>query len=249
MGNEISMFCNTCTDNKNLVKFEHVTKQNSLTSNPETNKNPPNPMHRSLERIKQKYDSNSDLRQSKSRQPISTIMEVEEKDYDLSSKNIIIDSNLRKEETITYDDGSIYTGYTLDGVKHGRGRLVTKNGVYDGDFTNDHFTGKGTFENDDSLFEGDFVAGKLNGQGSHTKKNEDYKYSGQWKDGIKHGHCEELMPDKSFFIGNYVNGKRCGKGKYHLSNGNIYDGEFRDDKLEGHVRVILMIGYTQMERG
>lgn len=36
------------------------------------------------------------------------------------------------------------------------------------------------------------------------------------------------------YVGQFVEDKRCGKGKYAWNTGAYYDGEFADDKKEGY---------------
>jgi hypothetical protein len=211
MGNDISSFCN-CTDSKVLTKYEHLTKP---VENPETPSNRKNnlSLHKSLERVKQKYESNSKTKN------LPTIMDIEE-----------------SERTINYEDGSTYTGEVKNDKRNGKGKLVFKNSnLYEGEFKDDMMNGYGRFEDKDFIYEGYFINDKKNGEGTETNKLGSYKYEGQWKDNMKNGIGKELLPDKSRYEGIYVNGKKSGKGILYLSNGSIYDGELQNDKLEGHV--------------
>ena len=65
----------------------------------------------------------------------------------------------------------------------------------------------------DGIFKGQVINGLANG-------------TGIWK-----GTKDPFIGDK--YEGNYINGKKEGKGIYYFHNGNIYDGEHKDSKLEG----------------
>lgn len=45
----------------------------------------------------------------------------------------------------------------------------------------------------------------------------------------------ENYPDGAYFEGNFVKSKKNGYGKMFLANGNIYEGEFNNDKISGYV--------------
>ena len=68
-------------------------------------------------------------------------------------------------------------------------------------------------------YDGDFNQEKMkHGQGTYvwTKKNED----------------EEIVP-KATYTGSYVDGKRCGVGTMTFPNGDVYQGEWKDNKARG----------------
>lgn len=46
---------------------------------------------------------------------------------------------------------------------------------------------------------------------------------------------KENYPDGSIYEGLYLEGKKNGIGKIVLSNGYSYEGEFKDDQIEGKV--------------
>jgi hypothetical protein len=151
-----------------------------------------------------------------------------------------------EEETINYEDGSKYIGYTKDGMKDGKGKLLTLEYVYEGEFSKDYFHGFGKYENSDMTYEGNYVNGMKNGNGTQILKKDEYKYIGEWKNDNKHGIGKEYLPDKSQYDGYFENGKKHGRGKLILSNGSVYDGEFKDDKLDGYVYYMIILGDFKM---
>lgn len=73
------------------------------------------------------------------------------------------------------------------------------------------------------IFEGMFNANKLEGQGSMQSDNGE-KYSGCWKDNLKHGEGEYLWPNGNSFRGEYRQGRREGFGVMTYENGESYEG-------------------------
>lgn len=60
------------------------------------------------------------------------------------------------------------------------------------------------------------------------------KYEGQWVKGEKIGLCSIVYPDGSQYSGKVVNGsKECINGIYLWCNGDVYEGHFRDDRMDG----------------
>lgn len=53
---------------------------------------------------------------------------------------------------------------------------------------------------------------------------------------------EERYTDGNFYKGEFLNGKKNGKGSFYLANGTFYEGDFKDDKLEGNVWETLKQG-------
>jgi hypothetical protein len=245
MGNDIASMCGNCTDSKTAIKFEHVTKPLQPTPKAEM-KHSTDSLHKSLERIKNKYESNKsisgDIKTSRGQpNPIPTITEIEQvENINPTPRNNIF-------HTIQFDDGSTYSGYLKDCKKHGQGKLIFKNGSsYEGEFKDDLYDGFGRFEDSEFIYEGYFMNNKKQGEGTEVNKKGNYKYEGEWKDDFKNGHGKEFLPDMSRYEGNFVNGKKCGKGKLYLSNGTIYDGELQNDKLEGHVKIFVILGNFKM---
>ena len=58
-------------------------------------------------------------------------------------------------------------------------------------------------------------------------------YTGQFKDGLRHGRGRQTWKNGSVYEGLWESGKFCGKGRIIFHNGNIYTGDFKRGKLEG----------------
>lgn len=160
-----------------------------------------------------------------------------------TTENEAINENLILEETITYPDGSIYSGQTMNGLRFGKGLYKTRRNevIYQGLWKNDNPHGEGKIVIDsDLLYIGEFIEGVKTGIGKITSSNEQKVfYSGNFLNGEKHDFGQERYPDNSLYVGQYYQGKKQGKGKYYLENGNYYEGEFADDKMQGKVNISI----------
>lgn len=59
-------------------------------------------------------------------------------------------------------------------------------------------------------------------------------YTGQKKDGLRHGKGKYLYGDGSYYYGDWFKGKMHGQGKLYDVDGNLeYEGEWKNDCFEG----------------
>lgn len=73
-----------------------------------------------------------------------------------------------------------------------------------------------------------------NGFGVYHYENEFFKYEGEWKDGLKHGHGKLTMRDGSFYEGEFSKGEIEGHGcRFSALNGNKYSGQFHQGEFHG----------------
>ena len=56
-------------------------------------------------------------------------------------------------------------------------------------------------------------------------------YEGDFVDGKKTGKGKYTWADGNVYEGDYVDGKKTGKGKFTWADGNVYEGDFVDDKM------------------
>jgi antitoxin component YwqK of YwqJK toxin-antitoxin module len=175
------------------------------------------------------------------------------------------------------DDIVMYVGEFKNGLPNGQGYLrpkfskkltgnpdkeryqigFWKDGLYVG--RNANWVNQ-KYDNGDT-FEGEIVNGKINGYGTYTWKNQTYvitqndgsktyvrEYIGVWKDNNLNGQGYCNYGDSTSYIGDFVNGKREGKGEliksysywkgknYKLKNlkvktETLFKGEWKDDKF------------------
>ena len=59
------------------------------------------------------------------------------------------------------------------------------------------------------------------------------KYSGKWKDGVRHGEGTYTWPNGNKYVGEWKDGDRTGKGTFTWRSGDKYVGEWKDSKRHG----------------
>ena len=146
----------------------------------------------------------------------------------------------------TTEEGlAVYKGEKSEtGEKHGHGILMLPNGsIFDGQFKNNNYDiGRLVFTNGEK-YEGRFEDGLPNDDnGCYYFSNMD-TYVGNVVKGKITGKGEiKYNKDGSVYKGEVLNGKREGKGsiEYFDSNGRMrfYEGDWKDDKIEGHGSMI-----------
>ena len=107
--------------------------------------------------------------------------------------------------TYRWNNGDVYTGEYVKGIRHGKGKFVYANGnYYDGDWVDGKYHGHGIYHwNDGDQFEGEWQNDKRHGSGKWTYANGNY-YTGVWEHGesvsssaIIHPSEEKSTTDKS----------------------------------------------------
>lgn len=138
--------------------------------------------------------------------------------------------------TITYQDGTVYVGQTADLLPNGKGRLTFSSGeYYDGDFVNGQMTGYGTYVYQPAVgdrYEGFMENGLRSGKGKYTWADGSY-YDGAYKNDMKDGEGTYIWADGSSYTGTFVNDVKDGKGVFVYPNGDKYEGDFVADVREG----------------
>ena len=127
--------------------------------------------------------------------------------------------------TMTYSDGSKYTGGWVDGKRHGRGHITFANGIiYEGQFSND----------------------SVNGRGKSTTP-EGKIYEGEWVDFKTTGLGKTLFPSGATYVGSYLDNKFHGHGTFTFPNGDKYVGEWRENSREGEGILTFADGRAPVE--
>lgn len=126
-----------------------------------------------------------------------------------------------------------YTGYFLDGCKHGHGRQVGPNGlIYDGKWQKDLWDGYGTLQTPEFHYVGLFKNNKYHGSGVYSVGT-DITYDGQWSHGQKHGHGT-LNNVQGIYVGQFYFNLKHGTGTQQEPDGSVYDGSWRSGYKNGH---------------
>ena len=130
---------------------------------------------------------------------------------------------------------SIYEGdVNINNEKHGFGRLTTTKGVFLGEWRNDQFTGWGReTRRNGKVFEGKYINGYIEGKGI-LKNNKGYSYIGDFSNSKRHG-IGVLDTNKIHYEGEFKNDKLNGKGKIIFKNeGHYYEGDFENNEINGY---------------
>ncbi len=127
-----------------------------------------------------------------------------------------------------------YEGNFVNGLKDGHGLYYDDyNGTiqkkYVGDFKKDEYHGKGKLISLPGEYEGEFYKGLKHGKGKY-KSIVGWIFEGDFKFDEKY-YGTFKFKDNSKYIGQYVDDKRNGQGKYYDKNGQLkFEGRFRNSK-------------------
>jgi len=146
--------------------------------------------------------------------------------------------------TVSYDDGSSYTGSLVNGARQGQGKVKYSNGaVYEGNWFNDQCQGQGKcFYADGSYYEGSWSNGSEHGEGKCTWADGSY-YEGNWSEGAQNGFGKYVYADGSYYEGNWAEGSFQGYGKY-VWNGVTYEGNWAEGLYQGFGKYTFADGYS-----
>ncbi|CAD5115533.1 unnamed protein product [Dimorphilus gyrociliatus] len=152
-----------------------------------------------------------------------------------------------------------YEGEWKDGMKHGHGKLIMKDGSfyegefskgeieghgcrfsaltgnkYSGQFHQGEFHGHGTmYYGDGSVYEGEWSSNKRQGYGIFKCKNNEV-YEGYLYDNKRHGEGTMIYENGDRYDGDWVVNMRQGHGEFRMADGSSYDGQFMNDVFNGH---------------
>eukprot|EP00536_Pseudo-nitzschia_multiseries_P005643 jgi/Psemu1/238699/estExt_Genewise1.C_1080054 len=86
---------------------------------------------------------------------------------------------------MTYQDGSVYGGSWVDGMRHGRGKCIFVDGSeYEGEFREGNFHGHGKMTwNDGGWYVGNWSNGEMDGQGKEVRPDGSLRHDGEWSGG------------------------------------------------------------------
>lgn len=133
-------------------------------------------------------------------------------------------------------DGEVtsYEGEFADDWINGYGTCTWPSGAsYTGEYKNGQFDGQGVLTYaDGSVYEGEFVNGEKNGEGTYTKADGTV-VTENWVNGNK---IETLTLENGTYTGGVANGKPEGQGTMEYTNGQKYEGEWKDGVRSGKGR-------------
>ena len=126
-------------------------------------------------------------------------------------------------ETISVVSGAIeyYNGMIVEDNRHGTGKLVTE----------------------DMIYEGEFGDGVYAGSGKISKLSGEVIYEGSWAQGKPHGHGRETLHGATY-TGSFMNSHKQGMGCIVYQDGSVYRGMWNEDEREGDGFFISAAGDT-----
>ena len=146
------------------------------------------------------------------------------------------DDSQNEIESRALPGGQLYRGNIQDGKFHGKGTLSDKDDtVYEGDWRDGQYHGEGKLRDKDGRrYEGSFEHGKRQGQGTLTETDGSTIYEGEWQEDeipqVRDGTGTRMYENGEVYKGEFVRGKRHGKGTLTRKGRTIYEGDWRDDE-------------------
>jgi hypothetical protein len=132
-----------------------------------------------------------------------------------------------------------YYGEYENDMKSGRGRLWNQRknkATFEGLWARDKKNGQGTLERDEGIYTGNFVEDHLEGKGKMVWTNGD-EYEGQFSKDYRNGSGIMKYRNGDVYRGEFKMGKAHGRGHYTWKSGEVYEGGFTDGQMDGHGRI------------
>lgn len=134
------------------------------------------------------------------------------------------------------EPNSIKIGMWKNNIFSGWGREIKKSGqIYEGRFVNNMINGKGVYKFQDAIYIGDFENGMFQGKGILLTKN--IQYNGMFSNDMIHGLGKiiflNLSSEEEEYDGEFNQKNIEGKGIMKWRNGNMFQGEMKNGKMNG----------------
>ena len=148
---------------------------------------------------------------------------------------ITLESRPEQPSLLRFKNGNIYIGEVNQGMLDGQGKLEMVTGVvYEGKFKENLIHGQGMVQwPDSSSYKGSFKLGLKHGSGIYKNPKKGVIYEGEWVEGKREGKGRLTLKDGSVYEGEFKSGLKEGKGKLVYPSGNYYDGIWKGGKKEG----------------
>jgi hypothetical protein len=143
-----------------------------------------------------------------------------------------------KKGTLTFSDGSTYTGALVDSKFHGSAlRKYADGSKFRGLYTMGMREGIGSYQDaEGNQYDGNYMNDKCHGKGTR-KWASGRIYVGEWQENQATGAGTETIPidgvGKLVYQGQFVNGLRHGRGAMSYPGGEKYDGEWHQGQRHG----------------
>eukprot|EP01125_Pyxidicula_operculata_P017353 TRINITY_DN6074_c0_g2_i1.p1 TRINITY_DN6074_c0_g2~~TRINITY_DN6074_c0_g2_i1.p1 ORF type:complete len:1111 (-),score=275.22 TRINITY_DN6074_c0_g2_i1:73-3264(-) len=143
------------------------------------------------------------------------------------------DDKMEGKGKMVYLNGDIYLGYWSEGRPHNKGKLLmVDTSKFIGEFEHGVRSGHGKIEYEGgNVFNGIWKKDKaIEGE---FKCTNGHRYRGGWQDNLYHGLGQLTMTDDSVYEGEFVAGRRHGRGKMQYTPGVYYQGQWENDMRHG----------------
>ncbi|XP_040212738.1 radial spoke head 10 homolog B-like [Rana temporaria] len=144
-----------------------------------------------------------------------------------------------------YKDGNVYTGSFSEGLMHGKGTYTWTDGViYEGQFCKNKPMAHGIYKwPNGSRYEGQVNEGIRHGTGIYISSDQQISYVGEWCMGKRHGKGVMYYDSEetSWYEGDWVHNNKEGWGVQCFKSGNLYEGQWKNNKLHGVGRMRWII--------
>ena len=134
-------------------------------------------------------------------------------------------------DTICFEDGSVYIGQIADSLFNGKGKMIyADRTVYEGEWKDGLWHGKGELlYSDGDSYSGEFSEHKFNGYGTYNYADGG-SYEGYWENGLFNGAGTMNYADGSTYTGKWEKDLKEGPGVYYDAYDNtLYKGYFHND--------------------
>mmetsp|Transcript_874 Transcript_874/g.1543 ORF Transcript_874/g.1543 Transcript_874/m.1543 type:complete len:426 (+) Transcript_874:467-1744(+) len=135
-----------------------------------------------------------------------------------------------------YEDGSMYLGQWLGGIRVGQGVMQFPDGSkYEGEFAGDNMQGLGkyTFASGNTYI-GQYNIGKREGMGRYKWQNSGQLYNGMWEDDRRSGSGTHFWDDAALYQGKWIMGLQEFNGVFDWPDGRRYIGEVKNGMRHGY---------------
>ncbi|EAR97851.1 kinase domain protein (macronuclear) [Tetrahymena thermophila SB210] len=153
-------------------------------------------------------------------------------------------ANERKRVKEIYEDGSVYEGQVLNGLRDGQGTFTYSNqgAKYVGQWLKGNIEGYGIlfFSDNRVAYEGQWRENKFNGNGVVYNENHSKRQSKIV--GFDYKSFDNIEEEWFKYDGNFVDDQKDGLGTLYLKNGEKFVGNFHKDAVNGNGAFYLIDG-------
>ncbi|XP_035514034.1 radial spoke head 10 homolog B isoform X2 [Morone saxatilis] len=143
--------------------------------------------------------------------------------------------------------GVVYKGEWERGKRHGKGAVYydqDQTSWYKGDWVKNNREGQGVrCYPSGNIYSGEWKSNLRHGEGTMRWLKLGQQYVGMWQNGVQHGRGTQVWmlrrvdgsqySQSNQYTGEFVQGQRHGQGAFYYAGGEIYEGEWKNNKKHG----------------